>query len=417
MKMHLTDKVVGAFVLPVGKDEELLQDDIIPGFSARIRADGSRTLNFQYAIGKKQRRLKLGRWPALKVAAARLTVEKLHAQVTLGQDPAGEKAEKQVRAAETFETEVTKYLIARNGTCRPSTYVEIERHLARNLLPLHGLHVDKVDLRAVANELERLTTEAGPAQANRTRSSLSKFFSWAVGKGVVKSNPAAFTNKNPERPRDRVLAEGELVDIWNACRDDNYGRIVRLLILTGQRRDEVAGMGWSELNEHRGTWHIPERRVKNGRAHTIALPALAWDIIKAVPKRDKRDFLFGEGERQFSGFSKSKLALDARILNARREAAKTAGIPVDDVKPMEAWRLHDLRRTVATMLGEELKVLPHVIEGLLNHVSGSKKGIAGIYNRALYAAEVKIALARWAEHLTAIVEGRESTVVPFQLTA
>jgi hypothetical protein len=84
---------------------------------------------------------------------------------------------------------------------------------------------------------------------------------------------------------------------------------------------------------------------------------------------------------------------------------------------MEPWRLHDLRRTVATMLGEELKVLPHVIEGLLNHVSGSKKGIAGIYNRALYAAEVKIALARWAEHLTAIVEGRESTVVPFQLTA
>jgi hypothetical protein len=164
----------------------------------------------------------------------------LHAKVRLGQDPAGAKADARARANETFETCARQYLAWQQKRVRPSTYKENERHLLKNLAPLHSLRVDTTDKRSIAAQLTRLSTAAGPVQANRTRASLSKFFNWCLREGLVDANPAALTNVAPEIRRDRVLANDELAEIWKALPANDFGTILKLLILTGQRKREIA---------------------------------------------------------------------------------------------------------------------------------------------------------------------------------
>ena len=191
-----------------------------------------------------------------------------------------------------------------------------------------------------------------------------------------------------------MLTDHELVAIWDALGTTNYGDIVRLLALTGQRRDEIGGLRWSEVNLDKAVISLPSERTKNGKPHDIPLSAAALDILKNRPRLAGREYVFGANG--FAGWSNCKRELDARI------AGKNA-IP--------AWRLHDLRRTLSTRMHDELGIAPHIVEAVLNHVSGHKGGVAGVYNRAAYAKEKAIALARWAEHLMAIVSGRGSNIV------
>jgi integrase len=194
------------------------------------------------------------------------------------------------------------------------------------------------------------------------------------------------TNRPPEpKSRERVLVDRELAEIWRACRDDDYGRIIKLLMLTGQRRNEVGGMQWTEIDGD--TWTIPGTRTKNHREHVVLLPDFALALIDASPRRTNCDYVFGDGPRRkgddhrgFSGWSKAKAALDERIIEMRRKMAKLD------------WRLHDLRRTAATVMADRLGVLPHIVEVILNHVGGHRAGVAGVYNRAKYEAEMRKAL-------------------------
>jgi integrase len=234
--------------------------------------------------------------------------------------------------------------------------------------------------------------------AIRARSHLSGLFAWGIAQGLMGINPAVGAAQlKPPPTRDRVLDNRELAAVWSEAGDDAFGRVVRLLILLGQRRTEVGGMAWSEVDIERGTWTIPAQRAKNGRAHTLPLPAAALNIINSVPRMVNRDCLFGE--RSSGGFTLwafAKAALDDRL--------------GDRVKP---WTLHDLRRTFCTRLAD-LGVLPHVVEAAVNHQSGHKRGPAGIYNRSTYTNEVRAALAMWSDHVRALVEGGERKVLPMQ---
>jgi integrase len=382
--VKFTISSAAALRLPAGKHDHIEFDDEIPGFGLRFREGGARWV-FQYKIGTQHRRITFGRYPAMKVPDARKQAEELHAKVKLGLDPAGEKAENQARAGETFAACMGRYLEKRRNEeqLRPTTLSEIERHLTRNLKPLHGLRIDKVDRRAIAAELGRLALECGPVQANRTRASLLKFLNWCAGEGFVDANPAVFTNKNPEHPRERVLTVAELVAIWNALPDGDFGDILKLLILTGQRRDEIADLQWEEVNLDRSLVLLPPPRTKNRRWHTVPLSVPARAILEARPRA--RALVFGRGQGGFSGWSQSKRRLDAKLT-----------IP--------PWIIHDLRRAVSTGLGD-IGVQPHVIEAVLNHISGTKGGVAGIYNKAAYEAEKETALTNWADHLMAAIEG------------
>jgi integrase len=254
--------------------------------------------------------------------------------------------------------------------------------------------------------------------AARARIALSTMFAWAIGEGIADNNPVIGTNK-PAEPaaRDRVLTDAEIADIWRGCRDDDFGRIVRLLLLTGARRDEIGDLAWNEIDFDRAAINLPPERTKNNRPNVVPLAPAAVAILKGAPRRARPDatidHVFGEGEGGYSGWSKGKIALDQRINAARAEAAGAPGKP----QPIADWRLHDLRRTAATVMADRLAVLPHVIEAVLNHVSGHKAGVAGVYNRALYAAEKAAALTRWADHVRSVVEGVEQRIVPLSRRA
>jgi integrase len=397
--MRITPTVAKRLALaPGGREIEF--DDELPGFGLRR---GSRWI-FQYKVGRKHRRLTFGRYPVLDAVKARQRAAELHAMVRLGQDPAGAKAAARAHAEESFEACVRKYLPWQRQQVRPISYIENERHLLRNLAPLHGLPIDAVDRRTIAGQLTRLTVATGPRQANATRASLAKFLAWCLREGLVESNQALLTNKNAENRRDRVLVDDELADIWRALPDNDFGTIIKILILTGQRKTEVADLAWSEVDFGRGVIALPARRVKNGRPHEIPLSAPVAAMLKAQGRRQDRDLVFGSGQRGFSGWSKLKLALDRAILAARKKAK---------AKPVAPWTIHDLRRTAATGMAG-IGVQPHIVEAVLNHVSGTRAGVAGIYNRASYEPEKRAALTLWAENVIALVEGRDRKVAPLK---
>ena len=260
---------------------------------------------------------------------------------------------------------------------------------------LHGFPVDQVARRDVAAALVTISRQRSPITAGLARTALQGFYVWAMQQGLVESNPVIGTAVPVMgKARERVLTDDELIRIWKACWDDDYGRVIRLLILTGCRRQEVGGMGWSELDLERGTWTIPAARSKNGRAHTLPLPAMALDILAAVPHRASRDQLFGSRAGDgFVSWGKGKLALDAR-------------------SEVQGWVVHDVRRSVATRLAD-IGIAPHIIEQVLNHQSGHKGGIAGVYNKSSYEREVRAALALWADHIRSLVEGGERKIVNF----
>lgn len=408
--MKLTAKSVAALSLANSESEKIVWDDDVPGLGLRMRAGGSRNWVFQYKVGNKHRRMTLGALSALPLAAARETAGDLHAKVRLGGDPAAVKADNRQRAAETFEPIVKRFLVRQQTRLKPRTYVEIERHLLTNAKPLHGLSIAGIQRRDIAELLSALRDGHSESVANHVRASLSALFAWAMREGLAEANPVIGTNRAETVSRDRVLSEAELREIWAALREDAYSDIVRVLMLTGQRREEIGALRWSEIDWDKGTIVLPPARTKNKREHVVPMSGATCDVLKARRRVVGRDLVFGEGEGGFSGWSKAKENLDARLLEARREAfGKKA-------QSMPDWRLHDIRRSVATGMAE-IGVQPHVIEAVLNHVSGHKAGVAGVYNRAAYLPEKTAALARWADHLQAAVAGAPAKVVPLKAIA
>jgi integrase len=427
--MKLTAKAIRGAELSAGKTDQLFWDDEIPGFGLRLRAGGSRNWVFQYGIGEKQRRLSLGAATLESFTTAkgadgnivklgiREQAAQLHAKVKLGHDPAGDKAEGRKRASDTFETIARRFLIAKKKGMRPGSYDQIRRHIETYAQPLTGLQVAKIARRDIANLISTVKENSGAVTSNRVRATLSDFFGWAMSEGIdgIESNPVIGTNKSEEISRDRVLRDHELRAIWKQAGDDHYGSIIKLLMLTGQRADEIASLRWAELTvtavpERRisdtvklpqfsiSAIDLPGERTKNKRPHIVPLSAPADLILTTQPQRVENDgllrgLLFGIGQQGFSGWSRCKERLDKRIEEELGQA-------------LDHWTPHDLRRTMSTLMNDRLGVLPHVVEAILNHVSGSKGGVAGVYNKALYLRERSEALNLWADHLDAIVNGK-----------
>jgi integrase len=320
---------------------------------------------------------------------ARREAKRVLGMVAAGVDPCATKAQSQ-QGADTLQVVIDRYLAVAQQRQRPRSHYETRHYLLKSWSPLHGMSVFDVRRRDVAQRVAEIAVASGNVSASRARTALSAVFGWAIREGwELPANPVAGSNCPPApKPRERVLYEGELRSIWGALPDTDYGSIVRLLLLTGQRRNEVGGMQWSEIKED-GTWVIPAARCKNGREHSLPLSPMAQRIISAQPRRTVPP-VFGEGARGFNNWGHAKAGLDKRI--------------GDEVG--SGWVLHDIRRTVATMMVDRLGVLPHVVEAILNHASGHRSGVAGIYNRARYSAEMREALDRWALEVSRIVEGR-----------
>ena len=400
-----------ALALPEGKSDHLIPDDTVPGLALRLRDGGSRKWVFSYRIGRRQRRMTLGPIATLSVQEARRLATTLFAKVKLGVDPAQDKEDAKLQVGETVKAKLPLFLARQqdrvhDGKLRQRSYIEIERHLLVHAKRLHAKALGEITRRDVASLLSSLTEKISGATTNRVQSTLSSFFAWCMREGLLDSNPVEGTERRDEIERKRLITSAELRDIWSALRDDPYGDIIRLLILTGARAREIGGLRWSEIDLTIRSVTLPPERTKNRREHEIFLSDTALDILRTSPRLTYPegtlcDLVFGRGKGGFNDWAGSKADLDKRINQARQAAG---------ADPVPDWVVHDFRRLVSTAMHDRLKIMPHVVEAVLGHV-GHQGGVAGRYNLALYRSQKATALTRWADYVLAVVKGHEQKVV------
>lgn len=412
--MKITAKTLDTIKMPANRLELIEYDDEIAGFGVRVRAGGSRMFVFTYKFAGKTRRLTLGTAAKEAFPEIRKRVLELQAQVRLGQDPAAAKATAIAAAkqqqADSFKAVTDLYLARQLKTSRPVTYEEQKRYLLTKAARLHNMPIASItrrDIAALINEVESSVVKgSGSTTANCTLSALSACFSWAMREGLCENNPCINTNKRDQPRRSRTLVDkvtgdvSELVRVWKALPNDAFGASMKLLILTGQRRQEIGALRWSELDDGLTSITLPPARQKNHGGpdrlnHIVPLSEPARAILARQHRVVGWDCVFSAGPNGLQNWGVWKRRLDAKL----------SGMP--------EWVIHDLRRSVATGLGH-IGVQPHVVEAVLNHVSGHKAGVAGTYNHAAYQKEKTAALTLWAEHLMAAVSGKPAKVVPLR---
>lgn len=355
-------------------------DAQVPGFGIRVAPSGRKTwIVFGRQHGRRARAT-LGVYPQVSLAEARVSATEALKAMREGEytnDKTSRLFEEML--ADWYEREQRKR----------KSFKQVENAMKLHVLPyLKGREIQDVRKADLVRIIDRVADNGAPTQANRVGAFMTRFFNWACERDLIDFSPAASLPKiQGERSRDRVLSENELSAVWNAADQQGYpfGPIVQLLILTAQRRAEVAGMTWDELDLDRGTWAIGADRAKNGQAHTVHLSSAAQGILEKMPQRSDSAFVFTTtGKGAVSGFSKAKERLDK----------------LSDVTD---WRLHDLRRTAATMMAERLELNHVVVDKILNHRSGAIRGVAAVYQRGEYLKERQRAMGRWGEFVQELV--------------
>jgi integrase len=429
--MKLTERKIEKLATEHGSKDRLIFDDTQRGLAVRVTASGGRTYLCQYTQHGHKWRVPLGSTSAVPLAKAREAAAAVMGDVAKGRNPAAERKEAAAaeRARRTRNRLTLRVLIQDWNRLhlagRRASYAAEAVRALHHAFPEHlDDAAEDLDRAAVVRALDALTRRhkrkdadgtarpKGAAMTGRTAAYGSAAFAWAVKRGAVSLNPfAALPVTKSVAKRERILSASEIAEIWRTAgaAPAPYRTIVRLLILTGQRRGEVAGMVWDEISDDLATWTIPGERTKNGAVHTVPLNPAARDLLRAALPEDVNGrpansllVLPGAVGTPFAGWSKAKRALDKAIMDARAKAAAEAG---RRAVPLVPWSIHDLRRTVATGL-QRLGVRLEVTEAVLNHISGSRGGIAGVYQRHDWDPEKRAALDVWAAHLMAIVDGR-----------
>lgn len=366
-------------------------DKGFPGLALRVSYGGGKSWAFFYRIAGRLRRMTLGTYPAVSLADAREAWRAARQEVQLGRDPA--LVRKRGTPATDFESVCREWLQrdqAKNRTLR-----QVERIVEREFLPAWGHRpFAEIGRRDVLDLIDGIVDRGSAIMARRVHAYVHRLFKWAVGRGIVDVNPVAnLPLPGLEAARDRVLTDHELALVWHAAESLGwpYGPMFRLLILTGARRGEIGDLKWSEFGD--AEIHLVGQRTKNGQPHDIPLSLPARAIVAGLPRISGSEYAFWQNGRAPKGWDHAKLKLDAKIGDTNGSA-------------LPPWRIHDLRRTAATGL-QKLGVGLQVVEAVLGHVSGSRAGIVGVYQRHDYADEKRAALEAWGAHVTALVEGRK----------
>ncbi len=372
-------------------------DGRIPGFGIRVAATGTKTFFVVARHGHAFRRVSLGRYPIITLERARKKANDALVELANGVDPQEEKrATRSVQSpvADFFPDVVAEFVtlhcLRQN---RVSTANETERILRAVFVPVWSARpVASLRKSDVMSVIDAIMADDKPSAARHAFAAIRKFFNWCTEQGLIEQSPC-ITMRTPGKAtaRDRVLNDIELIAVYKSAGMLGwpFGPIVQLLALTAQRRGEVVGMRWDEIDTKAKLWSIPGGRTKNHRAHTVPLSATALDIIAGLPRVPDTAFVFparGYTDRPYSGYSKGKRELDA-------------------LATQHGWTLHDLRRTAATGMAKS-GVPPHVVERVLNHMSGTFGGVAGIYNRFGYLNEMRDALTQWEQHVLDLTKSR-----------
>jgi integrase len=384
--IRLTDSVARSTPLPKARvvdgktvaGERIIFDDKLKGFGVRLREKGARMWIVQTKVGAKQKRITMGSVYVFTAAQAREWAIEHLAHAALGVDKAAEKKMAEAAAINTFKNVADEFLKFKKSDVRPKSFEDLQRYINGHMKALHNLPLAKIDRGMIASTLNAIDA---PVARNRCRASVTSLFSWALREGYCETNPAIGAGTPAkEAKRERVLSDKEIAQLWHALGDGEYADIIKLLLLTGCRRDEIGSLRHDEIDLERRLIFLPGDRTKNKRAHFIPLSEPAWAILhRYMPSN--REFVFAD---RYS-WGRRKRELNARLGD------------------MPEWHVHDLRHTFVTGLND-LGVHPHIVEAAVNHASGFKAGIAGRYNHSAYLPEKTAALELWGRHVMALVE-------------
>ena len=373
-------------------------DRRLPSFGVRLSYQGTKSWFIMTRLDGKLIRVTLGKHPTLSLADAREEARRVANLAAAGKDPRRIRAEaKQKRREErrnTFHACADEFLERHvERRLRASTHREYRRILKGDDTRIwRSRPIAEISKRDVLDIIEGIEGRGSPGASKRALVYLRKFFNWCAERDIITTPPTdRLRSPHPEVKRDRVLTDVELHYLLRALDHEKsfFGPLIRLLLLTGQRRGEVAGLLWSELQDFDGDcplWEIPGHRTKNKHAHLVPLSPTVCRVLSALPRVG--DLVFTTtGDTPISGFGKVKARIDAGIDTLRN---------TDSLQPMAPWTLHDLRRTMVTVMNEKLGISPHIVEAVVNHTSGlAKAGVAGVYNRALYLEDRRQALNSW----------------------
>ena len=381
-----------------GQKRREIPDRHMPGLYLVVQPSGAKGWAVRYRYAGTPRKHTLGAYPAIDLKTARNLASKALRAVAEGRDPGREKIRERASKPDTVET-VARQFIDRHckRLNRSRTARETQRLLDLHVLPRWRTRLMReITRRDVLDLLDRVVDSGKPIAANRTFSAVRKMFNWAVARDIIAASPCAGVKPpTAERSRDRVLTDSELRNVWHAANKIGgpFGALVQLLIVTGQRRDEVAQARWAEIDLDGRMWTLARERVKTDNPHEVPLSKAAVAILRPLPRIGDEYVLTTNGEAPSSNYAKNKRRLDSLL-------------PPD----MPLWRLHDLRRTAASGMARLGITLP-VIEKVLNHSGGSFAGIVGVYQKHTFSDEKRKALEAWADHVAAVVANNPAKVV------
>jgi integrase len=395
-KVTMTDAAVRRY--KAGKTRVDYFDNAIPGFALRVSPAtqrspaGFRSWVLFYRMAGKQRRLTLGSYPETSLAEAREKAVLARRKVAANEDPTAFRRPLAAAASETVADVVDLFMrryMEHGGRAHSPRYIdEVRRNFQNHVLPVWGgREMNSIRRRDVNALLDSIVDDGKPVAANRVLAALSRLFSWAISRDLIDASPVVRIERpGAETARERALSDHEIPAVWAAAAELGYpwGPYFRMLLTTGQRRSEVAGMRWVDIDKEAGVWTMPAAMTKSARAHVVPLSSLAINILNECPRAGTYVFT-GRAGRPISGYSGAKKEIDGALTRSNVE--------------LDHWTIHDLRRTVGTGLGR-LGISRFVIGRVLNHADNS---VTGIYDRYQYLTEKRQALDAWADHVAALI--------------
>lgn len=428
MAIKFTEQALKKLSVPEGARDQQWFDSDMRGFGVRKFRTGRALYFVKFMEGGKQRKVTIGPYQSGNLAQMRRKAEEFLVE-------ARRKAQETPRQVDiSLGDAVGRYLDARKQEIDPAWLRELSRFLKQYWADLHHRSLRDLERGELVRTLDLVSKERGARTADHSQKALSALFSWAIDRGYADANPLTrLKARTRGNGRSRVLTLQELVAIWQAAGEDDFGDVVKLLTVTLQRKSEIGDLEWKEVDLSGDRQiNLPEERVKNNLAHCVPLSDPARIILKSRKRQHGREHVFGSGQRGFQGWSKAKRRLEIAACSLRAphlmsdvegkcgaltgaadrdrtgwQTAKSEPASLDTLlhSIIPHWTLHDLRRTGATMMNEFGLAEPHIIEAVLNHVSGaSKGGVAGIYNRARYDAQKRAALEHWAAFLMTAID-------------
>jgi integrase len=418
MKGKITKKAVDALIAEAkaARGAIFLWDDALSGFGVKATATGcSYVIQFRLGgRGAPTKRVVIGRHGVLTPEEGRRLAKEELGKVARGEDVAQAKKDARGKLTGLTFAEAAQRLLdmPKSGTERYGRTKRARLLSSPDVQPIAGKPIALITRADIAAVIDAATIRS-PSAALVLHSHLRTVFAWAVSRSLIETDPSSGVPA-PAKPkaRDRVLSDEEIRAFWQAASELNwpFSSVFKVLLLTGQRREEVAGMRWREVDLDAAQWTIAKERCKNGKAHTVDLHSEAVSLLDllgdaaAARRAGDEEFVYSTtGTTPVSGFSKVKGRIDARM-------RQILGGKFQD------WHTHDLRRTAASGMAA-LGFLPHTIERVLNHVSGAQGGLVSVYQRHEYREERRRAILAWGDHLMQLVSGEEnpaSNVVPLR---